>query len=185
MSNITTLPDLPSELDVTVETDEQRERFKIENDTMATWAMRKLATIQSKQRENVAIGDAEVQRINEWVESVNKPLERDASFFENILADYGRRQRIENDRKSISLPHGEIKTRAGSDKWLINPALTLEWLRANGHDNLIKVKEEPSLTAMKEAFITDGERALTQDGEVVPGIAVQHSEFTVSVSTQK
>jgi hypothetical protein len=185
MSNITVPPELPSELDAHIETDEQRERFKLDDDKMATWAMRKLATIRAKQRENINIADDEVQRVTEWVESVNKPLERDASFFENLLADYGRRQRVEHDRKSISLPHGEIKTRAGSDKWLINTALTLEWLRANGHSDLIKVKEEPSLTAMKEAFITDGERALTQDGEVVPGIAVQHSEFTVSVSTDK
>jgi phage host-nuclease inhibitor protein Gam len=172
----------PSELDELLSAPEQRDHFRIEDDSAASWAMRKLATIRTKQKENIAIADAEIERLTEWVESVNHPLERDASYFENLLADYGRRQRIESDRKSVVLPYGEIKTRAGSAKWHINAEIIMAWLKENGFTNLIKVKEEPSLTALKETFLTNDGRVLTPEGEVVPGVTVENVDMTISIN---
>lgn len=183
MSTTEVPPEIPHELDAVLEDETRREAFRIEDDSMATWAMRKLATIRAKQKENQFITESELQRILDWAESVNKPLDTSASYFENLLADYGRRQRVEADRKSIALPHGKIATRAGTDKWHINAEALLPWLREN-FPELIKVKEEPSLSALKEAFaerINDG-RIVTEEGEVLPGVTVENVTMTVSVN---
>lgn len=183
MSTTTVPPELPHELDAIVDDEQKREHFRIEDDATATWAMRKLATIRSKQKENGDIAQTECERILEWAESVNKPLDTNASFFENLLMDYGRRQRVEADRKTISLPHGKIATRAGTDKWHVTAELLLPWLREN-FPELIKVKEEPSLSALKEAFaerVNDG-RIVTEEGEVLPGVTVENINMTVSVT---
>lgn len=185
MSN--TIPlDTPHELDAVVNDEEQRERFRIYTDATATWAMKRLAAIRAKQRENIAIADAEMQRITDWIDAVNNPLGADASYFESLLADYGRRQRQEEDRKSINLIHGKIATRAGNPKWHINAEMLMPWLRANAPD-LIKVKEEPSLTAIKETFaeqVYDG-RVVTVAGEPVPGVTVEQIDMTVSVTVNE
>lgn len=182
MSNTVPL-ETPDELDAVVNDDELREQFRIYTDATATWAMKRLATIRAKQKENIAIADAEIQRITDWIESVNNPLEANALYFEGILADYGRRQRQEADRKSISLIHGKIATRAGNPKWHINAEMLMPWLRENAPD-LIKVKEEPSLSGLKEAFaeqVYDG-RVVTVAGEPVPGVTVEQIDMTVSVT---
>jgi hypothetical protein len=183
MSNITAPPEIPHELDAVLEDENKRVAFRIEDDSMATWAMRKLAAIRAKQKETEDIAEVEIQRVRDWVETVNRPLETNASFFEAILKDYGLRQRHEADRKSINLPHGKVATRAGSDKWNINGEILLPWLRDN-FPELIKVKEEPSLSALKDAFaerVKDG-RVITDEGEVLPGVTVDNVAFTVSVS---
>lgn len=179
MSN-DTLPDLPDDIDEMPE--EQRERFRVNDDSAAVWAMRKLAAIQAKQRELTRIADREVQRITEWIEAETKPLERRAAFFEGLLVDYGRRQRMDEGRKSINLPHGKITTRAGADKWHIAADQTLEWLKANGMESLIRVKEEPALSLIKDAMQVSEGRAIAPTGEVVPGIVIESVAMTVSVS---
>ncbi len=83
-----------------------REPFKVDDDSKADWAMRKLASIRRKQAENKDIFDREVKRVMEWLEKVNTALERDAEWFESNLRPYALQERSK-DRKSIVLPHAD------------------------------------------------------------------------------
>lgn len=174
------ITELPDERDAILET-EERERFRINDDSAAIWAMRKLAEVQKAKAENEKLATAEKHRIDYWLEEVQRPLERNAVYFANLLTDYAIRQREESDRKSIVLPHGKISTRNGADKWVTDNDTVLEWLRANNKTDLIRTKEEPALAALKAEFVVDGEKVITRDGEVVPGIVVHGSNITVSI----
>jgi phage host-nuclease inhibitor protein Gam len=108
------------------------------------------------------------------------------------LTDYARRERATSGRKTIDLPHGKIKSRAAQPKYLFtDPAAFIAWAKETGHPDLVRVKEEPDLTAVKAvlqvpqmdegresaaAFIVD-----PASGEVAPGVEVELRGATYAV----
>ena len=178
-----TIPELKHELDDVLTDDEKRERFRIEDDGSATWAMRKLAEIVTTQKETEFLLKSEQERLNHWFESVMKPLRDKATFFESILGDYAVRERFANDRKTITLPHGKISTRPASDKWDIDNDTLMAFLKSSDYKELIKVKEELSLSALKSAFsVTKDGIVVTPEGELVQGITIRPTDISVSIN---
>lgn len=177
------LPDLEHELDPILEDEQQREAFRITDDSGATWAMRRLAQLERQAETYNQIHEREIERIEQWLSQVKAPLERNASYFRSLLADYARRERLENNRKTITLPHGKVATRPATDKWEIDAEQLLAFLKDSELTDLIKVKEEPSLSALKQYLtVTDDLKVLTPAGEIVPHIRIQRGDLSVSVS---
>jgi hypothetical protein len=160
---------------------EDRERFKIEDDSQATWAMRKAAATRARLTEIQSIADAEIERIQQWAEHESRVPMRDLDYFEGILIEYGRRQRAEG-RKTVSTPYGAIKSRSGQTRFTFSDkAQFIEWAKVNRPDWLV-VKEEPSLSALRDSSLTVA--ADPDSGEVIPGLDVEPPivNFTVEVS---
>lgn len=164
------------------------DRYRIGGDKEALWALRKLKAAQAKIADNIEAANEERRLIDSWLEEVNGSLERDANFFEGLLRDYALRCRDdENDgRKSIKLPGGTIRTRAGSTSVSIGDAdAFLSWAEVNNPD-LIRVKKEPNLSEIKETVtVTDEGSIITADGEVVPGLVVKTTDVSATVETLK
>lgn len=167
------------------EAPEDRERFKITDDSQATWAMRKAAAAKARLAEIQAIADAEIERIQAWAEQQSREPIRDVDYFEAILIEYAIGQRAEG-RKTISTPYGVVKSRAGQPKWKVDDAEAfLSWARRNNRPDLIRVKEEADMARLKTEFENTGDAAVDpESGEVVPGVSVSdaHTSFTVEVA---
>ena len=176
-------PELKHELDDVLNDEEKRERFRIEDDGSATWAMRKLAEIATVQKETEFLLKSEQERLKHWFETVMKPLRDKATFFESILGDYAVRERFAKDRKTITLPHGKISTRPAIAKWDIDNDTLMAFLKSSDYKELIKVKEEISLSALTRAFsVTADGKVLTPEGELVQGITIRPSDISVSIN---
>lgn len=157
-----------------------RERFRITDDAQATWAMRKLAAAREALNGVANVAEAEIARVQAWAEQRSRQALQDAQYFEGILCEYARAQRAEG-RKSVSTPYGTVKSRAGSPRWTIDAEAFLAWART-AHPDLIRVKEEPALAAVKDALqVADGGAVDPATGEVVPGVAIAEAEVTYSV----
>lgn len=129
--------------------EEEQEPFKIENDSQATWAMRKFKEVADKIDENIGIAEAENSRVSEWLDEVNKTLESQANYFRAMLYDYMQRER--DKRKSIKLIDGTIKSRAVT-RVDVSTDEFVEWAQENDRDDLLIFKEPvPSLAAIKKA----------------------------------
>lgn len=181
---MTTYPDLIHPLDAVTSDEQTRERFSIQDDGAAAWAMRKLRAIRAKQAEYERIAKDERDRIDLWLAGVNAPLDRDATYFEQILGDYALRVRENPDdgRKSLALPAGKIATRTSQAKWQVDAEQFLTWAR-DAHPDLIRVKEEADLTKIKETLnVTADGVAVSPEGEPVPGITVLPGGITASVN---
>jgi hypothetical protein len=185
---------LPLSLDDALDdfkTEEVREAFVIDDDQKAAWAMRKLRSLRAKQKVNEEIAAEEIARVNAWLESVNKTIENDAEYFVAHLSGYGHRVRLNPDdsRKSVMLPHGKISTRQSSRKWSVDSDIFLAWARASAPD-LIRVKEEPALTKIKEAYAdlvvqnASVLEVITKDGEIVPGLTIEEGNLSISVDVE-
>ena len=160
----------------------ENEGFVVDTDQKADWAIRKLAVVRKKQAENQAIYDAEVQRITEWLSAVNTALQRDALYFEAVLRPYALTQRTEG-RKSITLPHGTIKTTAGQPKIEFkDESAFIEWAKTND-PTLLKVKTDIDKTAVK-ALITEEGVVISTQGEIVPDVEVIPAETSVKFVTE-
>jgi hypothetical protein len=158
-----------------------RERFKIEDDSQATWAMRKAAAARTRLDEIKAIAEAEIARIQDWAEHESRVPMRDLDYFEAILIEYAKGQRAEG-RKTVSTPYGSIKSRSGQARFVFSDKTQfIEWAKANRPEWLV-VKEEVSLSALRDSSLK--EAADPESGEIIPGLDVEPPtvNFTVEVS---
>lgn len=163
------------------QTPEERERFVVDDDQKAAWAMRKLRGIHAHKAANKAIADEEIARINDWLANANASLNESEAYFTSLLISYARYCREHDDRKSIVLPHGKIVSRSGQPKWSIEDEEFLKWAQGN-HDDLIRTKVEPNLSEVKKVLeIVDGKVIDPQTGEVALGVSVSPAEITYSV----
>ncbi len=169
--------------------DEYRERFKIENDSQASWAMRKLLSLRNKVEENEAIADSERTRIDTWLYNANHRFDKDTQYFEFVLTEYAQSQRIAG-RKSIETAYGSVKSRATQEKFLVTDEESFfAWAEQNLPDAII-VKRSPSLAAIKSAVTVEsteslGLVAMTENGEIIPGVDVTAAGVNFSVEVTK
>jgi len=167
-----------------------RERFEIKDDEQAAWAMRKLLAFRKKMAENEAIADAERTRIDAWLHHVNEKFAPDVAYFEAILTRYAQQQRAADDRKSIETPYGVVKSRSTQAKFkVIDEDTFFKWAEENLPD-AIAVKRSPALTALKKAVSVEstetlGLVAMSEHGEIVPGVAVEAGGINYSVEVSE
>jgi hypothetical protein len=160
----------------------ENEGFVVDTDQKADWAIRKLAVIRRKQAENKAIYDAEVIRITEWLSTVNTALDRDALYFEAVLTPYALLQRSEG-RKTVTLPHGTLKTTAGQPRIEFNDeSKFIEWAKIND-PALLRIKTDIDKSALK-ALITEEGVVISTQGEIIPEVTVVPAETSVKFVTE-
>lgn len=177
--------------------------WHIENDHVATWALRKLAAAERETLRLVDLATAEMQRIKEWLERESKRPARDVEFFRGHLTAYWRRQMDalmapylergmapeeawdEIKRKSLSLPTGKLtarRTPPGVE--VVDEEQFVRWAQENGYEHLLRAK--PALAEIKELPTEDGEVVVivghtelggTPTAFPVPGVKVKPTEF--------
>jgi phage host-nuclease inhibitor protein Gam len=169
---------------------EDRERFKIEGDGQAAWAVRKLRDYQKQLDDAHRIAEDEMARIKEWLNRQESRHASDIVYFTHLLSVYALAQRSENNRKSIDTPYGVVKTRLGQAKYTVEDAdALLTWALVSRPD-LVKVVQSMNMTALKEACTledtqTMGLVAVTSDGEIVPGVRIAAASVSVSVEAAR
>lgn len=180
--------------------------WRIENDHVATWALRKLAAAEVEQARISELADAQIERIIDWrTKELRKP-KRDEEFFRGHLSAYWRREMaalleplIEKGmtpeeaweavrKKSRSLPTGKLvarRTPAGVE--VVDEEAFVRWAQENGYEELLRAK--PALDAIKKLPVYDGgvyvevphdpakEPAEAPETFPVPGVKVKPVEF--------
>ena len=155
------------------------ERFRVDDDGSASWALRRLAEAEAELASREAVAAAEIATVERWLEDASKQPERDREFFSALLVDYmARRHEADPKTKTISLPAGKLTARAGSTKLVVvDPELFFEFADAvSDSDRPVYVREkvEPNLADLKKclAAADDGTVVDTETGEPVPGLAL-------------
>lgn len=169
---------------------EPAERFIVDDDSKASWAMLKLARAQA---ELADVSRQAVQYralIDEWLESVKGPLEQAESFMHGLLVEYLRRLRAADDGpedrkpKSHKLPTGTILSRAGSTTVEFpNQSAFVTWALKSHFLQLLAIR--PAVAQIKAAIGATLSRKgehLIYGGEIVPGVRIVDGERTYSVS---
>ncbi len=160
--------------------------FVIRDENGATWAMRKLAQSQRRIDAVKRQADEEHDRIDRWFAHATKSDQSTVEYFTEVLGNYVKRLRVEEGRKSLSLPDGTVKSREVKEtfkvedltafvKWVQqSPDLESQWLRT---------KQEANIPAVKAGVVYNGEFVVdSATGETIDGLV--HVPGSVSVTVE-
>jgi phage host-nuclease inhibitor protein Gam len=161
----------------------ERERFQVNNIDQVNWAFRKIAALKAKQAEVKELADGEMHRIMKWFETETAKLTDNIAFFEGLLTEYALNQRATDpDFKKASTPYGTVKFRKQPAKWIYDDETLLHSLKANGLDDLIRVKEEPNKAEIKKRLVHGaGVVADPETGVQIEGVKVEEQPDAISV----
>lgn len=163
-------------------TEEERQRFRIEDLSSLNWAMRKLTAIEAKKAEVNNLANDEIERIEHYRKSELDKLADSEDFFKSLIQDYASRKRAEDPKyKSEKTPYGSIGFRKQQPKWIYDDQALVEFLEANDRDDLIRVKKEPVKTEIKKIFRVDKGFAIDEHGQIVEGIRVEEQPDTLDI----
>ena len=157
--------------------------------------LRRLAKVRA---EMAQIGDhaqAEIERIQEWhARRVEVLAGRERWLAEGLEMWHRAVLADDPSRKTISLPCGTLKSRSQQPVWVFDDEVFIAWARENAPE-LVRVPEpKPQVdkaAAKKALHITSGDLpaeaalAITDDGEVVPGVTVQVRGPSFTVVTEE
>jgi len=175
---------IPHALDVVLADETKQAAFRVNDDGSAAWAIERLAEIRAEGRLKEAIAKEQLDRVAMWLDEQLKSLVTKGAYFENLLADYARRQREDADRKTISLPHGKVATRWSQPKFNINDEVFLPWATEFA-PHLIRTKIEPSVSAMREHLVIQGNKLIDPNlGVQVEGAVATSPELTTTIKTE-
>lgn len=157
--------------------------FAIDSLDKANWAVRKIAVHAQRLADAEAFAKREFARLTLWLEGERDTAEQSSSFLAGLLRRYHEARLAEDPKaKTLHLPAGDLVARKQPDVWDIDDETLLVWAEANNRNDIVRRPEpEVDRNAVKKAFAAAAGKAVTSDGDVVPGITVTDGEtkFTV------
>jgi phage host-nuclease inhibitor protein Gam len=156
----------------------QKERFAIDTDLKAEWALKKI-------REARADRDRMLDWYKQKEKEITEQTDRDTAYFEGLLAEYFSTlpHKVTKTQESYSLPGGKLVLKKQNPEYKRDDAAVIAWLKENGGGRYVKVSESLDWASLKadtaaiDGVIVDG------DGQIIPGIEVveRGAKFTVEV----
>ena len=160
---------------------EAAERFCIQNDSMADWAIRKIQEARQdteKWKAFYAERMAQVQAANE--ETIAQMEGYLAEYFDTVP------HKATKTQESYQLPSGKLVLKAQQPEYVRDDAQLLPWAKENGYADCVAVKESVNWAELKKRLTVQGEWMIDPEtGEAVPGITVQERGTKFSVEGLK
>lgn len=164
----------PEDLD-----DTENQRFRIQDDNQADWALRKIARARQDMKEAEETAAMEIEKINRWLDGQREESLRTERFFTALLQEYYEPRFMTNpDKKTYKLPSGKVQRRTQQPQFDRDNEALLAWLKQRGMTDYIEVKETPKWGELKQQVQVVGEHVVIKDGplkgEIIDGVEVVH-----------
>lgn len=173
---------LPGDSD---ETDDQPQRWSITDDGCADWALKKIKTEQDEHDRVVALADQEIARLLELKAKADRRLQQNTAFLTSMLEQFFgtvEHKKTKTGTETYRLLHGQLVRKPAGFKPAPDHEKLVPWLRANGYEGLVKVKEEAAWGELKKKLTFTGTIATIEDtGELVEGINIEEVPPAFSV----
>lgn len=154
------------------------EGFVIDTDVKAKWAADKI-------REARADRDYWVDWYEKKIAEIKAQTDFNTMNLERMLAEYFATvpHKKTKTQESYSIPGAKLVLKTQNPEYKRDDKTVIEWLKQNNMTDFIKVKEELAWADLKGATATLEGRIVTEDGEIVPGVAVieREAKFVVEV----
>lgn len=172
---------------------ETRDRWRIDDDTAANWALRKLAAAETEKARIRHEAQAEISRVQAWADDAEQAISHDVDFFTGCLVDY--RHRLESAdpklAKTYKLPAGSIaRAKARRKVVLVDADALMEWALDNDRDLLtVRPARAEMMAAIGARYDlasavddpdTETEMVVVSTGEQVPGVRIVRGADTYS-----
>lgn len=155
------------------ENDPAPEPFRIADDDVADWAVKKIAEKKAEYERLKELGERETARIAEKVDQARRRYEADSSFLTERLAEYFVQvpHRKTKTTEKYQLLSGSLTLKKGGVEYRRDDARLVAWLKENGRGDFVRVKEEPAWGELKKRIKAVGSAAVIADtGEILDGV---------------
>lgn len=168
--------------------DTENQRFRIQDDNQADWALRKIARARQDMKEAEETAAMEIEKINRWLDGQRDESLRTELFFTVLLQEYYEPRFMTNpDKKTYKLPSGKVQRRTQQPQFDRDNEALLAWLKQREMTDYIEVKESPKWGELKQQVQVVGEHVVIKDGplkgEIIDGVEVVHRPPTFRVIT--
>jgi len=159
--------------------DTENQRFRIQDDNQADWALRKIARARQDMKEAEETAAMEIEKINRWLDGQRDESLRTELFFTVLLQEYYEPRFMTNpDKKTYKLPSGKVQRRTQQPLFDRDNEALLAWLKQRGMTDYVEVKETPKWGELKQQVQVVGEHVVIKDGplkgEIIDGVEVVH-----------
>jgi phage host-nuclease inhibitor protein Gam len=166
--------------------DEQfEEGFKIDNDGLAEWALKKIAEEQAESQRYINVCDTMIAEYTRKRQKAQEQLETKTAYLKQKLQEYFATvpHKATKTQETYKLPSGTLKLKLPSVEFVRDDTALVEWLKNNGYGDKVKIKESPDWAEFKKLVTVSFDKVLTADGEIVEGVTVQEkpSSFEVEI----
>lgn len=152
--------------------EEAEERFEIDNDEKADWAVRKVLEAYEERDRLLALVGAERTRLMQKEADINERCEAQTAYLLQLLEEYmgGVKKRSTATQDTYQLLNGTLRYKKPKVDVSAGDGLT-EWLETNRPD-LLKIDKKPDWAKVKKMVKKVGEGCYTLEdsGEIIDGI---------------
>lgn len=160
---------------------QERPPFVVDDDAKAEWCLK---MIKQKKEEIDKWRDHYATELKRRTDK----LEADIVWFEGCLKGFFFQQdqegltRETKTQTSYNLPHGKLVMKRQTPEIVRDDDAIVEWCEKNAPE-YVKVKKSPDWAGLKKTLVVDGDKMVTEDAEIVPGITLtaRPDVFTVEV----
>lgn len=174
---------LPGDMDPGEE--QQSQRWRIADDGCADWALKKIKIEKDEHDRIVDLAEQEIARLKEQIEKADRRYEQNTSFLTSMLAEFFDtvpHKKTKTGTETYRLLNGQLVRKPAAVKMQPDDAKLVEWLKANGREDLIKVETKAAWGELKKQIAIVGTIAMIEDtGEIVDGIELVESPPAFSV----
>ena len=154
---------------------EDKETFKVDSLEKANWCMKQIQAKERQKEELKQLVEYEKQKLEIYLAQESKGPEESIEFFKAKMQPYIAEKIAEGKKKSINLPCGTVGFRSSAPKFTFDDEKLKTFV--TGYDkNLIETKTSVKWGELKKQLTFSNNQAVTEDGEVVPGIVVEEKE---------
>ena len=180
-----TLEELTLPGDADPDEEQAPQRWSITDDGCADWALKKIKTEQDEHDRVVALADQEIARLLELKAKADRRLQQNTAFLTSMLEQFFgtvEHKKTKTGTETYRLLHGQLVRKPAGFKPAPDHEKLVPWLRANGYEGLVKVKEEAAWGELKKKLTFTGTIATIEDtGELVEGINIEEVPPAFSV----
>lgn len=159
-------------------------KWRIADDECADWAVAKIAEERAELARIKALADEQINRIMEKVQAAEKRCENGTAYLTSKLAEYFNTvpHKKTKTTESYRLLSGTLKMKLGGVSMKQDDEKLLEYLKASGHEDMIKTTEKPKWGEFKKRLeIIGGQIIDNTTGEIVEGVEVIETPNAFSV----
>jgi phage host-nuclease inhibitor protein Gam len=148
--------------------------------------LRRVAKIRRDRVTYEELAEAEMVRLRAALDARREHFARMEQWHLDRLRRYHEAAlSIDPKAKTVQLPNGTLKARAGQPRWESETDTFVEWARAHGAADLLRVTYAPDKVAVKNRLAVSDDHAVTADGEIGPGVTVSPADTSFTVDTSE
>lgn len=164
--------------------EETAERFVIDNDEKAEWALARIREATEEHERVIALYNAEKERLEAYKAQADQRLETATGYIKGLLAAYLETVPTKKTKttEKYQLLTGRLVKKLGGIDYKRDDAQLVGWLKDNGKAEYIKVTEAPAWGELKKGLdVVDGNVIDRETGILVDGVTAERKPDTFTI----